>query len=63
MVGVRVGDQDGVERQQVGDLRQRDAAPHVGDPHAQQRVGQQARAVELDQQRGVADEADPVAGG
>ena len=63
MVGVRVGDQHGVERQQVVDVGQRHAAPHVGDPHAQQRVGQQARAVELDQQRGVADEDDPVAGG
>src|SRR4029453_436573 len=57
------GDRGGGGRQQVFEVRERDAAPDVRDPGAQQRVGQQARAVDLDQQRGVADVDDPVAGG
>lgn len=57
---MRVGHQHGVDpRVRLGRDWRRDP-PQVGDTIAQQRVGQQPRAVQLDQDRGVAEVGQPV---
>ena len=49
MVAVRVGDEHGVDVLEPGVARCRDDAPQVTDPRSQHRVGQQPRALSLDQ--------------
>ncbi len=53
MVAVRVRDEDGVGARDVADRR--DDAANVAEALAQQRIGEQRDAVELDQGRGVSD--------
>ena len=60
MVAVRVRDQDRVECAEACGRGDRRAAAQRTDAAAQQRVGQQPGAAELDQHRRVAEEDDPV---
>jgi len=58
-----VGVADGEARPQGSDQLAFGSPPQVGDEHAQERIGEQADAVERDQDGGVADPPDARATG
>ena len=59
MVGVAVRDQDGIDRAQAGGIRRRPKPAEGTQPCSEDGVGEDAHAVELDQDRGVADVRQP----
>ena len=62
VVEVEVRDQHGVERPRDGGRRRRAVAAQVPEVIAQQRVGEQARAAELEQHGGVANPGEAIGG-
>jgi hypothetical protein len=58
VVGVEVGDEDAVHSPHVPRRDRSGAPPDMEEPIAQERVGEQAHAVHLDQCRGVAEPGD-----
>ena len=64
MIGVRVRDENSVERRQAieRDAGRGDAAENAGEPAIKIRIREHAHAADLDQQRGVPDVRYPRAG-